>query len=58
MMKKKLLGTLLGAALALAAAPASADKLILKFGHVGAPGSLFEASVNEFVKNANALWCV
>ena len=54
MMKKRLLGTLLGAALALGAAPASAEKMILKFGHVGAPGSLFEASVNEFVKNANA----
>jgi len=53
-MKKRLLGTLLGAALALGAAPASAEKMILKFGHVGAPGSLFEASVNEFVKNANA----
>ena len=25
----------------------------LKFGHVGAPGSLFEASVNEFAKRAN-----
>ncbi len=29
-------------------------ELELKFGHVGAPGSLFEASVNEFAKRANA----
>jgi len=54
MMKKTLMGTLLGAALALGTSPAFAEKLVLKFGHVGAPGSLFEASVNEFVKNANA----
>ena len=54
MMKKTLMGTLLGAALALGTTPAFAEKMILKFGHVGAPGSLFEASVNEFVKNANA----
>ncbi len=53
-MKKTFFAALLGSALALGAAPASADKLILKFGHVGNPGSLFEASVNEFVKNANA----
>lgn len=53
-MKKHLLSALCGAALLVAAAPASAEKLILKFGHVGNPGSLFEASVNEFVKNANA----
>ena len=51
---KKSLFTVMFGALALAAAPVSADKLILKFGHVGNPGSLFEASVNEFVKNANA----
>lgn len=53
-MKKVFYATLLGIALALSAGQASAEKLILKFGHVGAPGSLFEASVNEFVKNANA----
>lgn len=41
-------------ALALAASPASAEKLILKFGHVGQPGSLFEASANEFARCANA----
>ena len=51
---KKLVSVLFGTALALSATQASAEKLILKFGHVGAPGSLFEASVNEFVKNANA----
>ncbi len=33
---------------------ASAAELELKFGHVGAPGSLFEASVNEFAKRVNA----
>jgi len=32
---------------------AVAAELELKFGHVGAPGSLFEASVNEFAKRAN-----
>ncbi|MBU1211498.1 MAG: TRAP transporter substrate-binding protein [Alphaproteobacteria bacterium] len=36
------------------ATPALADKLVLKFGHVGKPGSLFEASVNEFARCANA----
>jgi len=53
-MKKTLISTLFGVALSLGATQASAEKLILKFGHVGNPGSLFEASVNEFVKNANA----
>jgi len=33
--------------------PALADELELTFGHVGAPGSLFEISVNEFAKRAN-----
>ncbi len=42
------------AALAILSGPVSAEKLILKFGHVGKPGSLFEASVNEFAKRANA----
>jgi len=32
---------------------ASADTLELKFGHVGAPGSLFDLSANEFAKQAN-----
>jgi len=53
-MKKTFVATLFGTVLALGASQASADKIILKFGHVGNPGSLFEASVNEFVKNANA----
>lgn len=35
------------------ATPASAEKLILKFGHVGKPGSLFEASANEFARCSN-----
>jgi len=53
-MRKTLVAALFGSVLALTATTASAEKLILKFGHVGNPGSLFEASVNEFVKNANA----
>jgi len=53
-MKKTIVSVLFGTALALGASQANAEKLILKFGHVGNPGSLFEASVNEFVKNANA----
>ena len=53
-MKKLFATALIGSVLVLGASPASAEKLMLKFGHVGAPGSLFEASVNEFVKNANA----
>jgi len=52
-MKKILVCALIGTALAFGASTASAEKLILKFGHVGAPGSSFEASVNEFVRNAN-----
>jgi tripartite ATP-independent transporter DctP family solute receptor len=40
-------------AAALVGGPALADKLELKFGHVGKPGSLFEISVNEFAKRAN-----
>jgi tripartite ATP-independent transporter DctP family solute receptor len=35
------------------ATQANADELSLKFGHVGAPGSLFEASANEFAKCSN-----
>jgi len=31
----------------------AADTMELKFGHVGAPGSLFEASANEFARIAN-----
>ncbi|MBX2867675.1 MAG: TRAP transporter substrate-binding protein [Acidiferrobacterales bacterium] len=33
---------------------AIAEKIELKFGHVGKPGSLFAASVEEFAKRANA----
>ncbi len=36
------------------AGPAFAAEMELTFGHVGKPGSLFEASVNEFAKRANA----
>ena len=38
----------------LLASPAAAEKLTLKFGHVGAPGSLFEMSANEFARCSNA----
>jgi tripartite ATP-independent transporter DctP family solute receptor len=47
----KLLGTLLLAGLF--AGQAAAAELELKFGHVGAPGSLFDISANEFAKRAN-----
>ena len=53
-MRRTFIAAVLGAAVTLMAGQASAEKLILKFGHVGNPGSLFEASVNEFIKNANA----
>lgn len=42
------------ALLSLLAGPALAEELELKFGHVGAPGSLFQISVDEFAKRANA----
>lgn len=54
MLRKTIVTALFSSVLALSATTASAEKLMLKFGHVGNPGSLFEASVNEFVKNANA----
>ena len=47
---KLLVPALIGVAVA---GQALAAELELKFGHVGAPGSLFEASVNEFAKRAN-----
>ncbi|MGI9464107.1 MAG: TRAP transporter substrate-binding protein [Aestuariivirgaceae bacterium] len=51
----KLKTLLLGAAAAaMLAIPAQAEKLTLKFGHVGKPGSLFEASVNQFATCSNA----
>lgn len=49
-LKSKLLCT---AAIMLMATQASAEALTLKFGHVGKPGSLFEASVNEFARCSN-----
>lgn len=49
-LKAKLIST---AACMVFAAQASAADLKLKFGHVGKPGSLFEASVNEFAKCSN-----
>ena len=49
-LKSKFLCT---AAMVLMATQASAEGLKLKFGHVGKPGSLFEASVNEFAKCSN-----
>lgn len=49
-LKSKFLCT---AAMILMATQASAEGLKLKFGHVGKPGSLFEASVNEFAKCSN-----
>ena len=48
----KILGTALLASLFVG--QAAAAELQLKFGHVGKPGSLFEISVNEFAKRANA----
>jgi tripartite ATP-independent transporter DctP family solute receptor len=48
---KLLVPALLGIAVA---GQALAAELELKFGHVGAPGSLFAASVDEFAKRANA----
>lgn len=43
-----------GMALAIGLAmPAAAQELVLKFGHVGAPGSLFDISAKEFAKRAN-----
>jgi len=47
-----LLAVALAAASALGAGTASAQE-VLRFGHVGEPGSLFEASVDAFIANAN-----
>jgi len=49
-LKSKLLCT---AAAMFIATQANAESLTLKFGHVGQPGSLFEASVNEFARCSN-----
>ncbi len=51
----RLLRSIVAAALALLLVPAGqADNIELKFGHVGAPGSLFAMSAEEFAKRANA----
>ena len=34
--------------------PVQAEQIVLKFGHVGKPGSLFDMSATEFAKRANA----
>ena len=39
---------------AIFALPASAQQIEIKLGHVGEPGSLFQASAEEFAKRANA----
>ena len=44
-------GLLLAIGIAL---PASAAEITLKYGHVGAPGSLFAVSVEEFAKRVNS----
>ena len=50
----KIKALLIGATAAvLAAVPAHAADLTLKFGHVGKPGSLFEASVDAFAACSN-----
>ncbi|MEM8581536.1 MAG: TRAP transporter substrate-binding protein [Pseudomonadota bacterium] len=49
-LKTVLLGATIAATLPLSA---TAADLTLRFGHVGAPGSLFEASVNAFAECAN-----
>jgi TRAP-type transport system periplasmic protein len=55
MQMKKILKTVgLVAIGATFAVQAAAEEMVLKFGHVGKPGSLFEASANEFAKRANA----
>ena len=44
----------IGLVLGFAVAPAAAQGVELKFGHVGEPGSLFAQSADEFAKRANA----
>jgi len=51
---KRIVLSLMLAAWGLGATGASAQQLELKFGHVGAPGSLFAISAEEFAKQANA----
>src|SRR3546814_3066589 len=51
----KILGLMSAVAVTgLTASPAMAQTLSLKFGHGCEPGSLFEASANEFARCANA----
>jgi tripartite ATP-independent transporter DctP family solute receptor len=51
----RLLRYIVAAAFVLLAVPASqAETIELKFGHVGAPGSLFAMSAEEYAKRANA----
>ncbi len=51
----RLLRAIVAAAFVLLLIPAGqADTIELKFGHVGAPGSLFAISAEEFAKRANA----
>jgi tripartite ATP-independent transporter DctP family solute receptor len=52
-MKNLIKALAFSAALTAMATAAQAEKLILKFGHVGNPGSLFSASADEFAKRAN-----
>ncbi len=49
----KLIKIAAAAALLAATTTANAQDLVLKFGHVGNPGSLFSASVEEFARRAN-----
>src|SRR6056300_1677960 len=52
---KSIVKTLLVTAVtAVMATSANASYLVLKFGHVGKPGSLFDMSANEFARIANA----
>ena len=51
---KRIALSLMLTAWGLGATAASAQQLELKFGHVGAPGSLFAISAEEFAKQANA----
>ena len=53
MKRRTVLATVL-ATLALAAGTAAAEARELKFGHVGAPGSLFDITANRFAELANA----
>ncbi len=46
-------GVALVTALMMSSTPISAKPLELKFGHVGAPGSLFDLSAKEFAKQVN-----